>query len=83
MCREEMTNQNLVIRRFNERDFHDLSLLMRDKMSSPYAVYDIQWPTDDDNKLGFSKTRSFETSFANDAQGNPISFLAGAYEYIC
>lgn len=32
------------------------------------------------DKLGFTKTRSLEASFCNDAQGNPISFLASAYE---
>ena len=32
------------------------------------------------NKLGFTKTLSFEASFANNAQGKPITFLAGAYE---
>ena len=33
------------------------------------------------DKLGFVKIRSFEASFAKDAQGNPISFAAGEYEY--
>jgi len=31
-------------------------------------------------KLGFTKIRSFEASFAKDADGNPIMFAAGEYE---
>lgn len=34
-------------------------------------------------KLGFSKMRSLETSFTNDAEGNPITFSASAYERVC
>ena len=33
-------------------------------------------------KLGFSKIRSFEGSFAKDATGNSITFAAGEYERI-
>jgi len=33
-------------------------------------------------KLGFVKFKSFEASFAKDAEGNPITFAAGEYERI-
>ena len=34
------------------------------------------------HKLGFSKIKSFETSFTKDAEENPIMFMAGEYERI-
>ena len=34
------------------------------------------------HKLGFTKFRSFEASFAKDVQGKPITFAAGEYERI-
>ena len=151
-----LKTERLRIRRFHESDLEDFELLIRDKMSSKYAPYDIPWPVDnfgdilvclinDDawhaveliekskvigfvvtihsayqnkgyayeascafmdyfikecgikkftsgtadcnkpsvallNKLGFTKVQSLETSFANDSQGNPITFLASIYE---
>lgn len=33
-------------------------------------------------KLGFIKFRSFEASFAKNAEGNPVTFAAGEYERI-
>ena len=165
-----LKTERLRIRRFHESDLEDFELLIRDKMSSKYAPYDIPWPVDnfgdilvclinDDawhaveliekskvigfvvasrtedetirdlgftihsayqnkgyayeascafmdyfikecgikkftsgtadcnkpsvallNKLGVTKVQSLETSFANDSQGNPITFLASIYE---
>ena len=42
-----MQTLNLLIRRFTNSDFTDFAGLIRDKMSSVYAVYDEQFPTDD------------------------------------
>ena len=33
-------------------------------------------------KLGFTKTRSHEASFVNDAEGRPLVFAAGSYEWL-
>lgn len=38
---------HLIIRSFSEEDYTDFAGLIRDKMASPYAVYDSMYPTDD------------------------------------
>ena len=59
------------------------------RMMKRYATLGIQYiqitkakamPVKLLDKLGFMKTRSLEAGFCNDAQGNPVSFLASAYE---
>jgi ribosomal-protein-alanine N-acetyltransferase len=47
-----MQTLNLLIRRFNNNDFLDFAELIRDKMSSVYAVYDEQFPTDENSLKG-------------------------------
>lgn len=44
-----MQTANLIIRRFNDKDFNDFAGLILDKMSSKYSIYDEQFPTDDDS----------------------------------
>lgn len=44
-----METLHLVIRRFEVRDFQDFSELIRDKQASKYAIYDDQFPTDEEN----------------------------------
>lgn len=41
-----IVTQRLVLRRLCPRDIGNLTRLIRDKMASPYAPYDAQWPTD-------------------------------------
>lgn len=36
----------LILRRLRPQDITDFTALIRDKMTSPYAPYDAQWPTD-------------------------------------
>jgi ribosomal-protein-alanine N-acetyltransferase len=43
-----MQTANLKIRKFSNEDFDDFAELIRDKMASKYAIYDYQFPTDDD-----------------------------------
>ena len=44
----EIKTARLVLRRFRDGDLTDVAALIRDKMASPYAPYDIQWPTADE-----------------------------------
>jgi ribosomal-protein-alanine N-acetyltransferase len=44
-----MQTSNLIIRKFDNNDFTDFSELIRDKMSSIYAIYDHIYPTDDNS----------------------------------
>jgi len=171
----KITTERLTIRPFVDGDINDLTVLICDKMTSEYALYDTQWPTDDAamkeilryymstepwcwcavelketgrvigfvcagsndetirglgytihsdyqnkgyayeacralmkhcinilgtrhfeagtadcnissvkllHKLGFTKVEEFEATFAKDAEGKPIMFAAGKYEYI-
>ena len=41
-----LKTERLRIRQFHESDLEDFELLIRDKMSSKYAPYDIPWPVD-------------------------------------
>jgi [ribosomal protein S5]-alanine N-acetyltransferase len=43
-----METERLKLRRFTPDDRDDFSELIRDKMRSPYAAYDEQFPTDDE-----------------------------------
>jgi ribosomal-protein-alanine N-acetyltransferase len=47
-----MQTLNLLIRRFCNNDFIDFAGLIRDKMSSVYAIYDEQFPTDENTLQG-------------------------------
>ena len=44
-----METLHLVLRRFTTSDFQDFSELIRDKQASKYAIYDDQFPTDEEN----------------------------------
>ena len=47
-----METENLIIRSFAAEDLQDFIALIRDKMQSPYAVYDEQFPIDDASLKG-------------------------------
>lgn len=47
-----METSRLILRRFMAGDFNDFRELIRDKMHSEYAVYDAQYPTDDESLRG-------------------------------
>ena len=44
-----METLQLVLRRFVTSDFQDFKELIRDKQASEYAIYDDQFPTDEEN----------------------------------
>jgi RimJ/RimL family protein N-acetyltransferase len=44
-----METLHLVLRKFANSDFQDFSELIRDKQASKYAIYDDQFPTDEEN----------------------------------
>ena len=47
-----METNRLLLRRFTQSDAAGFSALIRDKMASPYAVYDHAYPTDDAGLAG-------------------------------
>lgn len=47
-----METSRLIIRKFILDDFQDFAELIRDKMNSKYAVYDGQFPTDNESLTG-------------------------------
>lgn len=47
-----METNRLIIRKFTIDDFQDFSELIRNKMKSEYAVYDEQFPTDNEPLKG-------------------------------
>ena len=81
MSRERMIceTQRLIIRRFTPDDLQAFSELIRDKMNSPYAVYDEPFPVDEEGirtALGFFIESEEFFALEEKASGRLIGFVS-------
>ena len=73
--------ERLVLRRLGPRDITDLTALIRDKMASPYAPYDAQWPTDVPALMGILKWLSGDPGWYGielKAEGKLVGFATAS-----